>query len=48
MESIHVEDLQQRAALKTELLHLQAKSQAITDQADKLSNALQGQKENPR
>ncbi|MGY8877940.1 MAG: DNA recombination protein RmuC, partial [Pseudoalteromonas sp.] len=27
-----------------ELLHLQAKSQAITDQADKLSNALQGQK----
>jgi DNA recombination protein RmuC len=44
MESIHVEDLQQRAALKTELLHLQAKSQAITEQADKLSNALQGQK----
>jgi DNA recombination protein RmuC len=44
MESIHVEDLKQRAALKTELLHLQAKSQAITDQADKLSNALQGQK----
>ncbi|MEL0649646.1 DNA recombination protein RmuC, partial [Pseudoalteromonas agarivorans] len=28
MESIHVEDLIQRAALKTELLHLQAKSQA--------------------
>lgn len=44
MESIHVEDLKQRAALKTELLHLQAKSQAITEQADKLSNALQGQK----
>ncbi|GAA58693.1 DNA recombination protein RmuC [Pseudoalteromonas sp. BSi20652] len=44
MESIHVEDIKQRAALKTELLHLQAKSQAITDQADKLSNALQGQK----
>jgi DNA recombination protein RmuC len=44
MESIHIEDLKQREALKTELLHLQAKSQAITDQADKLSNALQGQK----
>ena len=44
MESIHVEDLKQRAALKAELLHLQAKSQAITEQADKLSNALQGQK----
>ncbi|HDZ34379.1 MAG TPA: DNA recombination protein RmuC [Pseudoalteromonas sp.] len=44
MESIHVEDIKQRTALKTELLHLQAKSQAITDQADKLSNALQGQK----
>jgi len=44
MESMHVEDIKQRTALKTELLHLQAKSQAITDQADKLSNALQGQK----
>ena len=44
MESIHVEDLKQRAQLKTELLHLQAKSQSITEQADKLSNALQGQK----
>ncbi len=44
MELIHVEDIKQRAALKTELLHLQAKSQAITEQADRLSNALQGQK----
>ncbi|WP_462168264.1 DNA recombination protein RmuC [Pseudoalteromonas lipolytica] len=44
MELIHVEDLKQRAALKTELLHLQAKSQAITEQADRLSTALQGQK----
>tara|TARA_B110000196_G_scaffold107972_1_gene93520 strand:+ start:524 stop:1990 length:1467 start_codon:yes stop_codon:yes gene_type:complete len=44
MESIHVEDLKQREQLKTELLHLQAKSQSITEQADKLSNALQGQK----
>ncbi|GAA75918.1 DNA recombination protein RmuC [Pseudoalteromonas sp. BSi20480] len=44
MESIHVEDLKQRAQLKTELLHLQAKSQSITEQADKLTNALQGQK----
>ncbi|NMR26516.1 DNA recombination protein RmuC [Pseudoalteromonas sp. NEC-BIFX-2020_015] len=44
LESIHVEDVKQREALKIELLHLQAKSQAITDQADRLSNALQGQK----
>lgn len=44
LESIHVEDSKQREALKIELLHLQAKSQAITEQADKLSNALQGQK----
>ncbi|MDQ9090123.1 DNA recombination protein RmuC [Pseudoalteromonas haloplanktis] len=44
LESIHVEDVKQREALKIELLHLQAKSQAITEQADKLSNALQGQK----
>ncbi|CAM3825409.1 MULTISPECIES: DNA recombination protein RmuC [Pseudoalteromonas] len=44
LELIHVEDVKQREALKIELLHLQAKSQAITEQADKLSNALQGQK----
>ena len=44
MESIHVEDLKQREQLKTELLHLQDKSQSITEQADKLTNALQGQK----
>ncbi|MBQ4833675.1 DNA recombination protein RmuC [Pseudoalteromonas sp. MMG010] len=44
LETIHVEDVKQRAALKTELLHLQSKSQAITEQADRLSNALQGQK----
>ncbi|CAM4428212.1 DNA recombination protein RmuC [Pseudoalteromonas ostreae] len=44
LESIHVEDVKQREALKIELLHLQAKSQAITEQADRLSNALQGQK----
>ncbi|OUS68896.1 DNA polymerase V [Pseudoalteromonas sp. A601] len=44
LESIHVEDSKQREALKIELLHLQAKSQAVTEQADKLSNALQGQK----
>lgn len=44
LESIHLEDSKQREALKIELLHLQAKSQAVTEQADKLSNALQGQK----
>ncbi|CCQ10561.1 DNA recombination protein RmuC [Pseudoalteromonas luteoviolacea B = ATCC 29581] len=44
MEAIHSEDLKQRAALKQELLHLQANSQAITEQAHRLTTALQGQK----
>ncbi|MCG7535485.1 DNA recombination protein RmuC [Pseudoalteromonas sp. OOF1S-7] len=44
MEAIHSEELKQRAALRTELLHLQANNQAITEQAHKLTNALQGQK----
>ncbi|MBQ4877867.1 DNA recombination protein RmuC [Pseudoalteromonas luteoviolacea] len=43
MEAIHSEELKQRAALKTELLHLQANNQAMTDQASKLTTALQGQ-----
>ena len=44
METIHSEELKQRAALKSELLHLQANNKLITEQADKLTNALQGQK----
>lgn len=44
MEAIHSEELKQRAALKTELLHLQANNKSITEQADKLTTALQGQK----
>ncbi|KZN34083.1 hypothetical protein N480_23125 [Pseudoalteromonas luteoviolacea S2607] len=43
MEAIHSEELKQRAALQTELLHLQANNQAMTDQASKLTTALQGQ-----
>ncbi|KZN63536.1 hypothetical protein N473_17085 [Pseudoalteromonas luteoviolacea CPMOR-1] len=43
MEAIHSEELKQRAALRTELLHLQANNQAMTDQASKLTTALQGQ-----
>ncbi|WP_105188879.1 DNA recombination protein RmuC [Pseudoalteromonas sp. T1lg48] len=44
MEHIHAQELQQRAALKTELQHLQKLNQSITEQAQKLSTALQGQK----
>ncbi|BBN83937.1 DNA recombination protein RmuC [Pseudoalteromonas sp. A25] len=44
MEAIHSEELKQRASLKTELLHLQANNKTITEQADKLTTALQGQK----
>ncbi|MFY8274876.1 DNA recombination protein RmuC [Pseudoalteromonas sp. SSDWG2] len=44
MEHIHSQELQQRAALKTELVHLQKLNQSITEQAERLSNALQGQK----
>lgn len=44
VESIHTEDLKQRSELKTELIHLQQLNQAITGQAEKLTNALQGQK----
>jgi DNA recombination protein RmuC len=44
VESIHTEDLKQRSELKTELLNLQKLNSAITDQAARLTNALQGQK----
>ncbi|MBS3797568.1 MULTISPECIES: DNA recombination protein RmuC [unclassified Pseudoalteromonas] len=44
MEHIHAQELQQRAALKTELQHLQKLNQSITEQAQQLSTALQGQK----
>jgi len=44
VESIHTEDLKQRSELKTELLNLQKLNSAITDQAARLTSALQGQK----
>lgn len=44
VESIHTEELKQRSELKAELVHLQTLNRQITDQADKLTNALQGQK----
>ncbi len=44
VESIHTEELKQRSELKTELINLQKLNFAITDQAARLTNALQGQK----
>ena len=44
VERIHTEDLKQRSELKTELLNLQKLNRDITEQADKLTQALQGQK----
>ena len=44
VEHIHTEDLKQRSELKTELLHLQRLNRDITEQADKLTQALQGQR----
>jgi len=44
VEAVHSEDLKQRSELKTELLHLQKLNVAITDQAARLTSALQGQK----
>ncbi len=44
IEAIHTEDLKQRAALKNELINLQNLNRSITEQADRLTNALQGQK----
>lgn len=44
VEDIHSKETAQRAALKNELENLQKHNKAITDQADKLTNALKGQK----
>lgn len=44
VEAVHTEDLKQRSELKTELLQLQKLNLAITDQAQRLTTALQGQK----
>ncbi|EPC01847.1 hypothetical protein L861_19545 [Litchfieldella anticariensis FP35 = DSM 16096] len=44
VESIHQQETEQRVQLRTELQHLQNLNRAITDQADKLTTALQGQK----
>ncbi len=44
VESIHTNDLQQRAALKTELKNLQSLNQQMTEEAHQLSTALKGQK----
>ena len=44
VETIHTEELKQRSELKTELLNLQKLNQDITQQAERLTTALQGQK----
>ncbi|MFO7647023.1 DNA recombination protein RmuC [Halomonas campaniensis] len=44
VETLHRHDTEQRAGLRTELKHLQALNREITDQADRLTQALQGQK----
>ncbi|WP_104201753.1 DNA recombination protein RmuC [Billgrantia saliphila] len=44
VESIHRHDTEQRAGLRAELRHLQALNREITDQAERLTQALQGQK----
>ncbi len=44
VESIHRFDTEQRASLRTELVQLQNLNREITDQASKLTQALQGQK----
>lgn len=44
MERMHSDELQQRSALKTELINLQQLNHRITDQAEQLTKALQGQK----
>ncbi|GHC37864.1 DNA recombination protein RmuC [Aidingimonas halophila] len=44
VESIHHQETEQRVALRTELKNLQSLNREITDQADKLTKALQGQK----
>lgn len=44
VELIHRHDTEQRAGLRAELRHLQALNREITDQAERLTQALQGQK----
>ncbi|MGD2119269.1 MAG: DNA recombination protein RmuC [Chromatiales bacterium] len=44
VETIHTEEIRQRSELKAELVNLQKLNQEITDQADRLTTALQGQK----
>ena len=44
VEHIHLRETEQRVQLRTELQNLQQLNQAITDQAAKLTTALQGQK----
>lgn len=44
VEKIHEQESEQRIQLRTELQHLQQLNRAITEQADRLANALQGQK----
>lgn len=44
MEQLHEKDVVQRTELRTELVHLQALNKEITDQANQLTTALQGQK----
>ncbi|WP_236014022.1 DNA recombination protein RmuC [Marinobacterium alkalitolerans] len=44
VENIHLHETEQRVQLRTELQNLQQLNQAITDQAAKLTTALQGQK----
>ncbi len=44
VEDLHSKDAEQRVELRTELKNLQNLNKEITDQADKLTKALQGQK----
>jgi len=44
VESLHTQETEQRASLRTELRHLQDLNKDITDQAAQLTQALQGQK----
>lgn len=44
VETLHRADTEQRASLRTELKHLQSLNREITDQASRLTEALQGQK----
>ncbi|MFT5720985.1 MAG: DNA recombination protein RmuC [Motiliproteus sp.] len=44
VEDIHAKDAEQRVELRTELKNMQTLNKEITDQADRLTTALQGQK----